>query len=607
MAGAASYNSRWQMNCCIACGGPFAPSREVLRKDRVGSRSLNYLEAQVVSETGEWDVDPRYKVNLVSAQENLHMVHRTNSIPVLDAWLTGALRNTWGGDPSPMPAAPMPPAGYPNNTILVPLVPAGVEFYYITVPRGNGSRQVNHRWVMWDPPDPIDNLDPLRDLIELCVRRSSFRVGGVLRARLVPPTNITVPGCAECNQIMTQESNMRHLLARNVLHVDCLVPLDSIIRYNLSDDGARTRGPMARDPNVGNRSGIYFSYQATIAYYIHRCMPARAVPARIRHAREAARGLHVFFAYFMLEILSLQCERYFGREGGAAMRRKPAYRYKGLIELYLSFMFWLLLSNDVAYNEPENGNGRSVGISFVHFHRYWFSEILDTLMVSHNQAAGAVEISDLIFSGRFFAAGAAALAPGGNNRMERPDQIIGYMAQCIANFYTNLLRPHFSRHMAGLDPLVNDPNPVLPVAQRIVLARLITRDNMNVLMHILERASLMDVDSYMNHVGVHAVLSVWRDRLRTAPNKANKLLDKWIETWTLHEYDNIIQFLRQNPALPRLSAAVAESIYLMCNVMDLPTEPTNQEELNVLRAAPKCSPYKAALRLELTGAFQDDE
>jgi hypothetical protein len=88
MAGLAAYNSRWQMNCCIACGGPFEPSRAVLRKDRVGSRSLNYLEAQVVSNSDEWDVDPRYKVNLISQQENLHMAHKTNSIPVLDAWFT---------------------------------------------------------------------------------------------------------------------------------------------------------------------------------------------------------------------------------------------------------------------------------------------------------------------------------------------------------------------------------------------------------------------------------------------------------------------------------------------------------------------------------------
>ena len=58
---------------------------------------------------------------------------------------------------------------------------------------------------------------------------------------------------------------------------------------------------------------------------------------------------------------------------------------------------------------------------------------------------------------------------------------------------------------------------------------------------------------------------------------------------------------------PRLSEAVAESIYLMCNILDFPTEPTNQEELEVLLTAPKCSAYKAALRLELSGAFQDDE
>ena len=100
------------------------------------------------------------------------------------------------------------------------------------------------------------------------------------------------------------------------------------------------------------------------------------------------------------------------------------------------------------------------------------------------------------------------------------------------------------------------------------------------------------------------MFNVWSMLLMTAPEKIDKLLNDWIDKWTLYEYMNILEFLRQNPAQPRLSEPVAESIYLMCNVLDLPTEPTNEDELEVPRHAPKCSAYKAALRLERVGAFK---
>ena len=142
---------------------------------------------------------------------------------------------------------------------------------------------------------------------------------------------------------------------------------------------------------------------------------------------------------------------------------------------------------------------------------------------------------------------------------------------------------------------------------KVVYDMLISREDLDLLMEICERAAPDDLDSCMNHVGVHAVISMWMDMLATAPDRVNRLIGEWVDAWTLREYVNIQEFLRQNPVQPRLSEAVAESIYLLCNALDMPTEPTNQDELEVLKAAPKCSVYKAALRLEKTGAFRDEE
>ena len=390
-----------------------------------------------------------------------------------------------------------------------------------------------------------------------------------------------------------------------------MVPLNSIYRWTLDRNpavppgGARTVGNRRRDPTVQNRDGLYFSYQATIAYYIHRCLHMR--PAVVAPAERRYREFDVLFAYILLEVCALLYERTFGRLGGTALRNKPAYRYRGLAELYVSYILWMLLVNDVPEGMPA-GAAQVMDISFPVFHRYWFCEMLETLALTHPAAAGATEMCDLIFGNQLFNAGGVAgvLPP---HRMVAPELVIGHMATSIAMFYDNFLRPCFSRHMAGLEPEAPLPGAALQLiaAQHLVRDMLVNKDGIIVLLRRCETCTPRDLDSFLNRVGVHSVLKQWTDVLVSAPPRADRLLFEWVDAWTLHEYNNILGFLRQNPAQPKLSPPVAESIYLLCNVLELPTEPTNQEELNVLRAAPKCSPHKAALRLELAGAFKDED
>ena len=193
-----------------------------------------------------------------------------------------------------------------------------------------------------------------------------------------------------------------------------------------------------------------------------------------------------------------------------------------------------------------------------------------------------------------------------------PELVIGHMGRSIATFYNRILRPSCMRHMAGMDP-----EPLLPGAtvnaqrryqvQRLVNEMLVGRDSLDSLMRMCETCTTGDIDSFLNRVGVHCVLKQWTESLRSAPPKADDMLYDWIDAWTTHEYENILKFLRQNPSQPKLSPPVAESIYLMCNVLDLPTEPTSQEELDRLRESPKCSPYKAVIRLDGVGAFKSED
>ena len=60
-----------------------------------------------------------------------------------------------------------------------------------------------------------------------------------------------------------------------------------------------------------------------------------------------------------------------------------------------------------------------------------------------------------------------------------------------------------------------------------------------------------------------------------------------------------------DPELPKITGKTAETIYLLCCVLDLPSEPDSEEELQLLRISPMCSRIKAVTRLNGVGAFTD--
>jgi len=85
--GAAGTNDCWQMNCCLGCFGPFEPSRDAIRRDRVGARALNYIEGQVCMHRTEWVCTEEPK--LTDEPNDSHIFHRTDIIPVVDLFYPG--------------------------------------------------------------------------------------------------------------------------------------------------------------------------------------------------------------------------------------------------------------------------------------------------------------------------------------------------------------------------------------------------------------------------------------------------------------------------------------------------------------------------------------
>ena len=84
-------------------------------------------------------------------------------------------------------------------------------------------------------------------------------------------------------------------------------------------------------------------------------------------------------------------------------------------------------------------------------------------------------------------------------------------------------------------------------------------------------------------------------------------MGQWVDAWTLCEYRHIDAELNSDPNMPRLSPKTPECVYLLCYTLDDPVEPVNDADLIALRECPKCSDFKAALRLELAGAFESDD
>jgi hypothetical protein len=288
-----------------------------------------------------------------------------------------------------------------------------------------------------------------------------------------------------------------------------------------------------------------------------------------------------------------------------------------LIELYTSYFIYLLLTNDCAYGEA--GGLNAVGLqnmSFPVFHKYWFGELFNILVTFEPTLAHHTEISDIIYTADWGRGGRPGFVPSGAVKIARPEFVIGFLATRIAEFYNNLARPYFSRHMSGLNPRLPAPvggvvNPQMMMViynmQINTRKTILSRQNIDIFFHLCERAAPDDIDSFMNHVGVRAVTKTWYDMLRVAPNKMDRLLGQFIEAWTVSEYQHILSELNAESVQPRLPPRVAESVYLLCYTLDSNRDPINDSDIAELRTSPKCSDYLAALRLDMAGAFSTDD
>ena len=613
-----AYNIRWQMNCCLCCGCPTEPSRESLRRDKVVARSLNYIEYDAIKNAALWNLPRNVEPTLISEKQDLHIFHETNVIPVIREFYSGVVSDMWLRNDTPGYRPNNFPANMAMRIRMAPGIPAAGDMGAIVPVNAFKLKAASDDVsVEWRRPNAIPGVDALSRHVCECIDR-------VGRCRTTPNLDIKVPGCKMCNDIMTQQATTSHFLVRTKISDSPLVGDRVILTYKLTNNGTRysnnNQNAYRYDPadDVRNRRGNEFNYQGCLAYYIHRCLPPRVAAwgaARLAKMREA-RKITAALSFIILEIVSLTFERYHGRQGGDAPNVKPAFRYRGCTEVYISYIFWVLLCNDNAQGEADGADGRHCTLDFCQFHRYMFSEVVSTLALCHPDFAHTFELGDALFgdNSAYLQNGMSAAALLAGYTVAQPDLIVGAVCDRVCQFYTQTLKPVFSRHIANMEPNINLITPGDPSYDVMLYARQVMASNMIIdvqnlvsLMHLLEKATIGDIDTFVECVGVHAVFWLWQRLLEMAPVNTERLMKDFMDSLTLTEYRNIKQSMSSDPSMPAITDEAAESMYVMPNALILKSEVRSEEDLLKLKSGPMCSPPKSALRLIGIGAFRPEE
>ena len=608
---------RWQCGCCLCCGGPTEPSREAMRRDKVVARSINFIEGDAIKNASLWNLPNNVEPTLISEKQALHLFHSTNVLPMVQAFYDGNVRDMWLDDNTPGYVARDFAATPPNpDTVFLRTLPIwrlGGSRVDPTIFVVAAAKEMNA--VQWRAPLPLPGFDNLAVLVEGCLTRSGM-------CRILPRSNQVVPGCKMCNDIMTQQATTSHFLVRKYISLEPLVPTNSILTSKLINKGANYSAHLTNrlrfDPGNDNmnKRASEFNYQGCLAYYMHRCLPRRpAGGAAVVRIKSEVRKIMVAFSFLLLEIACLTYERFRGSEGGRKPNTKPSFRYRGTSELYISYLFWVILSNDTPEGEPPGvHNGAFCTLDFPQFHRYFFSEVVESLAISNPEFADAYELGDVVFGENetyLFNKDAAGLMPG--SAIIPPAEILEFMCNRICAFYTQTLKPVFSRHMTNLapNPLLLVPGPNLDEElynrQILVSNMIISVTVLRSMTHLLEKATVGDIDTFVESVGAHGVFWLWQRLLNMGPVSVERLVGQFMDSLTLIEYKNIQRSMSTDPAKPSITEEVAESMYVCCNALDLRAEPRNEQELWELKQGHMCSPPKSIPRLNMLGAFRQEE
>jgi len=563
-------------------------------------RALLYIAGEADKNQADWNIDDKPK--LLSEFNGLHIFHITHIIPVMKLFQNGNCKNLWArndtfgfnhhnfGDNSNTINANQYSDLHPGGNFTDGKIVQDKTIVVATV------GEAEFRAVTWEAPKKLKGFEILSNFIIEIVRDTN-------KCRHIPDWDYVPPGCKACNDIMTQEASSSLFLVR---HSEALVPDKKILSIGVTgskqSDVKKYKTDHRWDPSENTKSSriAAFTYQGCLAYYIHSCMPEiNKVNDLSDAAKNGVHSLIAGFAFLFLEIICLIHERYQGIAGNKR-HKKAAYRYRGCIEFYLSYALWTLLCIDRVGGDGKEAN-KYVQMSFVKFHRYIFADVLKVMVLAEPQYAGCTEITDLVFQN-------AGILPGSDPLP--PARRVAGVCKAFVKFYKNFMKPIFYRHLVSLEPnpalianIENDNDVILYNKQKIAFEMIIEGASQTHVYHLMENAIVGETDTFIDKIGIQGVLDRWHDMMQLAPRGTLRLLESFIDNQKLQEYRNIQLSMRPDSFQPMISAEAAETIYIMCNALELPYEPSCKEELELLRVAPTCSPMRSIWRLLLLGAF----
>ena len=149
-----------------------------------------------------------------------------------------------------------------------------------------------------------------------------------------------------------------------------------------------------------------------------------------------------------------------------------------------------------------------------------------------------------------------------------------------------------------------DDEALLYHRQDMVNKKLVSVSALQFVDHLLEKTTVGDIDTYVECVGSRAVFWLWQRMLETAPVNVERLMNGLMDTLMLMEYKNIQLNASSDPERPAISEAAAEKAYVICNALEVRSEPRNEREVQELKTAPLRSPPKAVPSLLRAGAFR---
>lgn len=554
-----------QCGLCLSCGAPFMPTlANVKLFGHRANLSILYLEEKCNNNEmlRKRFKDPKF----AGTRHGSHMFHEGHHAQAIQY-----MSKHHVGDDGP---------ATPVVDVLLPAINSAFPFFK------NESKKNHSCLASWPRPPLADRVDMAPILDHILGAGDNGR-----DALFSEDVGVKYCICNYCNGLMTQLSYMRYIVGfastanknphgsviSETFHGISCYPADKMTT-NLLDSAygvwKRSRGNAVE--HFPMRQGVDDPTAPHIAYYLHLCLPYTAGPADdvfavMGASMVAARSTYTQLCWLVLIIACVATQVEKGKTYGDHHVSHGQHQLYGVLDVYVSFFFWRLMSYDYSVDL------RRSGLDFVQWHQKFFWEAV------HLPGIGARD--HVIF-------GFATYSTVDINSKA----LIQDLGARLMGLYTDQLRP-LVLHVTG-----NTPVPPALVSDADVFVRrfFVSLQSLRRMRRLsASRVHEDDFDSSLAVFGIHALLGRVH---RLCSEELKAMLVSFRRAWSMLEIDRV---RLKNPGLSMRSASV---VVALCRLLDPPVElPHDKVAADAILYAAKCSAWNSVLALRELGAFTSSD